>query len=157
MVMKPSAQALALVVLSVTTPALAGRLEDVRDRFNQVQSDYAETKNYVDAGNIDSAKSATAKLNEDTNKVCSFTQDIKDRIAELPSLQGPWKDVSYWCLELALRSTELKGKLGSTNPTDQMAKVTEAFLKLGDSFKAGYDKFSEFGKNWIVICSDMCR
>ena len=72
-----------VVILSVATPALAGRLEDVRDRFNQVQSDYAETKNYVDSGNIDSAKSATAKLNEDTNKVCSFTQDIKDRIAEL--------------------------------------------------------------------------
>jgi hypothetical protein len=156
-VMKPSAQALALVVLSVATPALAGRLEDVRDRFNQVQSDYAETKSYVDSGNIDSAKSATAKLNEDTNKVCPFTQDIKDRIAELPSLQSSWKEVSYWCLELAIRSSELKNKLGSTNPSDQMSKVTEAFMKLGDSLKAGYDKFGEFGKNWTVICSDMCR
>lgn len=155
--MTPSARAVTLLVLGLASPAVAGRLEDVRDRFNQVQSDYAETKGYVDSGNIDSAKSATAKLNEDTNKVCTFTQDIKDRISETPSLQGTWKDVSYWCLELAVRSSELKNRLGSSNPSDQMSKVTEAFTKLGDSLKAGYDKFREFGKNWLVICSDMCR
>jgi hypothetical protein len=155
--MNPSPRAVALVILGLAAPAVAGRLEDVRDRFNQVQSDYAETKGYVDSGNVDSAKSASTKLNEDTNKVCTFTQDIKDRIADIPSLQSAWKDVSYWCLELAIRSSELKNKLGSTSPSDQMSKVTEAFTKLGDSLKAGYDKFREFGKNWLVICSDMCR
>lgn len=155
--MKPSAIAPALFVLSLATPALAARLEDTRDRFNQVQSDYAETKRDVDSGNIDSAKSTAQKLIENTGKVCNFTQDIKDRISEIPSLQSTWKDVSFWCFELATRSTELSNKLGTTNPSDQMSKVTEAFLKLGESLKAGYDKFSEFGKNWAIICSDMCR
>jgi len=158
MIMKPSAIAFAIVAMvAYATPAHAGRLEDAMDRFNQVQSSYAELKSNIDSGNIDSAKSSSSKLNDDTSKVCAFTKDVKDRIYEIPSLQGTWSEVSNWCLELGIRTAELTGKLGTTNPSDQMSKVTEAYLKLGESLKASYDKFREFGRNWAVICSDLCR
>ena len=149
---------LLLVAITATaTPASAARMEEVKDRFNQVQSDYAQLKSYLDSGSIDSAKPAALKLNENAQKICNFTQDIKDRIAEIPSLQSTWKDVSYWCFELTARSIQLQDQLGKGSHNDHWSKVTEAFLKLGDSLKAGYDKFRDFGKNWLVICTDLCR
>jgi hypothetical protein len=67
-----------------------------------------------------------------------------------------WKDVKYWCLELSTRTSNLKGKVGKEDTSDPLSKVEEGFLKLGDSLKAAYDKFNEFGKNWQAIC-ETCR
>jgi lipoprotein NlpI len=155
--MKARLPRIAVVMLTLAAPAFGGRLEDIRSRFNEVQSAYDELKQYIDSGATDPAKSAVDKLMEKQANVCPYSQDVTDRIADIPSLQSTWKEVKYWCLELSTRSATLRSQLGSTNPSDQMSKVTEAFFKFGESLKAGYDEFREFGQNWAVICSDMCR
>jgi len=143
---------MALVSLGLTTSAFAdGRLEEVRNRFNQVQTAYDETKKYLDAGNTDSGKAAAGALLDNLSKTCPYVQDIKDRIEGIPTLQPVWKDVSYWCLELSVRASALKDRIGKEDSKEYLAKVTEGFLKLGDSLKAAYDKFQEFGKNWQTI------
>jgi hypothetical protein len=88
--------------------------------------------------------------------MCPYVQDVNDRIEAIPSLQPVWKDVKYWCLELSTRTSTLKDKIGREDTSDSLSKVEEGFLKLGDSLKAAYDKFNEFGKNWQVIC-ETCR
>jgi hypothetical protein len=145
---------IALITLCATTSAVAGRgLEEVRNRFNEVQSAYDETQGYVNAGNTDSAKEAAGELLDKTGATCTYTQDIKDNITDIPTLQSVWKDVSYWCLELATRTATLKSYLGQSDPKENLSKVTEAFLGLGNSLKAAYEQFNAFGKKWQLVCA----
>ena len=146
-----------LIAISFTINAFAAvGLEEVRNRFNEVQSKYDDTQEYLNAGNTDSGKPAAAELADELSDMCPYVQDINDKIAEIPSLQPVWKEVKYWCLEFAVRASQLEDYIGKGNTTDQLSKVTEAFYKLGDSLKAAYDKFNEFGRNWTSIC-DTCR
>jgi hypothetical protein len=147
---------IALVALGFATSVFAAGLEEVRSRFNEVQSAYDDTQEYVNAGNTDSGKSAAEALLSELSDMCPYVQDIKDKIAEIPALQPVWKDVAYWCLEFTVRTKTMKDYLGQGDPKENLSKVTEGFLKLGDSLKAAYDQFNAFGKNWTSIC-DSCR
>lgn len=148
---------MALVGFGFTTAAFAeGRLELVRNRFNQVQTAYAETKQYLETGNTDAAKPAAATLLDILSNACPYVQDIKERVDGIPTLQSSWKDVSYWCLELTLRANQLKDIIGRGDSRGPLSKVEEGFVKLGDSLKAAQDKFMEFGKNWQTVC-ETCK
>jgi hypothetical protein len=148
--------ALTLVGLRPSTSLAAGRLEEIRSRFNEVQEAFNDTKESLRAGDTNSGVSNAESLLSSIGGMCSFVPDVKDRIQAIPSLQPAWQQVSYWCVELPARVMTLKSKIGNEDTSGPLSQVEEGFLKLGDSLKAAYDQFNEFGKNWQVIC-ETCR
>jgi len=145
-----------LIGFGLTTTAFAAKVEVARSKFNEVQARYDETKRAVDANNSNAAKPAASELVKTASSTCIAINDIYTDITDMPGLHALWIRSKEMCMLLATSAETLKNKVGEGDASREMSKVTEDFLKLGESLKLAQDKSKEFGARWQAIC-DTCR
>ena len=148
--------AMVLIGVGLTATAFAAKVEVARSKFNEVQTRYDETKRAVDASNSNAAKPAATALMQTAASTCIAINDIYTDLTDMPSLHALWVKAKEMCMLLTTSAKTLTDKVGEGDPSREMSKVTEDFLKFGESLKVAQDKSKEFGVRWQAIC-DTCR
>jgi hypothetical protein len=149
--------AVILIGVVLISDAFAGRIEDARSRFNEVQARYAETKRYLDDKNTNAAKPAAKTLLQVMTSTCTAITGVEDGMSDVPTLLELWTKARRACVALNTSAAILELKIGEGDASRELAKVTEEFDALGNSMAVAQQKSKEFGVKWQVLCDSACR